>query len=274
MNSENQMTQANTTELPVNAYGTVDLTGGLPAGLAQITEPRCQPLCRMLGISYAPAFTGFAFDGYRYSPVLHGIVIDQRHESALRTAMAERQARQPNPKVRAARLQRRHDRETTVFAEGIRQQFPCMPENEVLKCAMQATKVGSGRVGRSRKATNPERAAVIAHIRHEHTDYDDRLDKARQQRDHDDDSRYGRHEARRMCRDEADINRRVVRDAVADQINMIVQQWQKPAKPSMDGTVPGPANVPAPVTCVSVAAEESTSYCNRAGRRRHVLKGA
>ena len=39
MKSENQKAQANTTELPVNAYGTVDLTGGLPAGLAQITEP-------------------------------------------------------------------------------------------------------------------------------------------------------------------------------------------------------------------------------------------
>ena len=184
----------------------------------------------MLGISYAPAFTGFAFDGSRYSPVLRGIVIDQRHESALRTAMAERQARQPSPEVRAARLQRRQDRETAVFAEGIRQQFPGMPENEVLKSAMQATEVGSGRVGRSRKATNPERAAVIAHIRHEHTDYDDRLDKARQQRDHDDDSQYGRREARRMRRDEADIDRQIARDAVADQINMIVQQWQQQPK--------------------------------------------
>lgn len=67
---------------------------------------------------------------------------------------------------------------------------------------------------------------MIAHIRHEHTDYDDRLDKARRQRDCEDYEGYGRYEAKQMRRNEAEIDRQIARNAVANTVQQIASQWE------------------------------------------------
>lgn len=77
-------------------------------------------------------------------------------------------------------------------------EFPSCPTEEAQTIAAHACKIGSGRVGRSNVADAPIRAAVIAHIRHEHTNYDSLLDH--------------------MAREEA-------RDMVREQIYAIADSW-------------------------------------------------
>ena len=64
----------------------------------------------------------------------------------------------------------------TRMAESIRQMFPGCPPEEARRIAAHASVRGSGRVGRTAagRALDEEalRAAVIAAIRHRHTDYD------------------------------------------------------------------------------------------------------
>lgn len=61
----------------------------------------------------------------------------------------------------------------------IRQQFPACPLKEARRIAQHTAERGSGRVGRSAagRESDPKaiKLAVIAHIRHEHTDYDTKL---------------------------------------------------------------------------------------------------
>jgi hypothetical protein len=66
-----------------------------------------------------------------------------------------------------------------AVTEAIRAAFPGCPADEAARIAAWTCRKHSGRVGRSAaaKALDPAalRLAVIAHIRHEHTDYDRRL---------------------------------------------------------------------------------------------------
>ncbi len=63
-----------------------------------------------------------------------------------------------------------------AFAEAIREQYPCCPEEDCQKIAAHACQKYSGRVGRSAAAKQFEptavRLATTAHIRHRHTNYD------------------------------------------------------------------------------------------------------
>jgi hypothetical protein len=63
-----------------------------------------------------------------------------------------------------------------AFAQAIREQFPGCPAGEAMKIAEHACLKHSGRVGRSAAAKELDaeavRLAVIAHVRHTHTDYD------------------------------------------------------------------------------------------------------
>ena len=78
-----------------------------------------------------------------------------------------------------------------AFASAIREQYPGCPATEETEIAEHACRKYSGRVGRTAaaKALSPEaiRLAVIAHIRHAHTNYDELLgqyadrDSAREQ---------------------------------------------------------------------------------------------
>jgi hypothetical protein len=84
---------------------------------------------------------------------------------------------------RQARAAERREQEDQVFvrafATAIRDQFPGCPAAEETEIADHACRKYSGRVGRSAAAKEfgPKaiRLAVIAHIRHAHTNYDDLL---------------------------------------------------------------------------------------------------
>jgi hypothetical protein len=108
--------------------------------------------------------------------------------------------------ARAALRRQAEDREfVAAFARAIKEQFPGCPVGKETQIAEHACLKYSGRVGRSAaaKALSPEaiRLAVVAHIRHVHTNYDELL---------------GRHGDRERARWE-----------IQDQVATVVQQWQK-----------------------------------------------
>ncbi len=109
-----------------------------------------------------------------------GVMVE---EAALEKAEAEcladesqRQAARERAAVRRAELDERY---VADFAETIRRQFPNCPAGRETEIAEHACRKYSGRVGRSAraKAFEPKavRLAVLAHIRHRETDYDDLL---------------------------------------------------------------------------------------------------
>jgi hypothetical protein len=61
-----------------------------------------------------------------------------------------------------------------ALVDEIIRQFPNMPIKEIVTCAEHSCEKGSGRIGRSPNCSLDKIAkiAVIAHIRHYHTDYD------------------------------------------------------------------------------------------------------
>jgi hypothetical protein len=82
--------------------------------------------------------------------------------------------------ARAAERRELEDLEfVTAFASAIREQYPGCPPTEEMQIAKHACRKYSGRVGRTAaaKQLSPEaiRLAVIAHIRHAHTEYDELL---------------------------------------------------------------------------------------------------
>lgn len=83
---------------------------------------------------------------------------------------------------RAAARREVEDREyEAAIAERLKASFPGCPAEEAMRVAEWTCRKGSGRVGRSAAAKDfdPQalRLAVIAHIRHEHTRYDELLMK-------------------------------------------------------------------------------------------------
>jgi hypothetical protein len=92
-------------------------------------------------------------------------------------ADADSRARQ---RERAAALREVEDREyESVVAENLKALFPGCPSDEAARIAAWTCRKHSGRVGRSAaaKESDPQalRLAVIAHLRHEHTRYDELL---------------------------------------------------------------------------------------------------
>lgn len=169
--------------LTTNAFGNVDITHGVPPGYVHVAGKRLQPLCRKLDVPFAPALTGWGGTSRYRKPVLDGVVVPEGARAALVEAIAARAARAQTPEQRARAKARRQHRDTERFAAQIRASFPSMPEEDVMECAERATEIGSGRVGRSSTAIDPVHAAVVAHVRHAHTDYDDLLDTRRGDRD-------------------------------------------------------------------------------------------
>jgi hypothetical protein len=101
--------------------------------------------------------------------------IDRAEQESL--ADAEARARQ---RARAAERRVQEDHQfVTAFAGAIREQYPGCPATEATAIAEHACRKYSGRVGRTAEAKElspePIRLAVIAHIRHAHTDYDELL---------------------------------------------------------------------------------------------------
>jgi hypothetical protein len=109
---------------------------------------------------------------------------------------------------RAAALREVEDREyESAVAENLKALFPGCPPDEAARIAAWTCRKHSGRVGRSAAAKGfaPQalRLAVIAHIRHEHTRYDELL------------MRLG---------DRADA-----RERVRDEIEQVLARWERPA---------------------------------------------
>ncbi|MBX7105386.1 MAG: DUF2293 domain-containing protein [Gemmataceae bacterium] len=93
----------------------------------------------------------------------------------------------------------------------IRQRFSGCPADEVRRIAEHACEVGSGRVGRSSTAEDPVRAAVVAHIRHEHTNYDELLWENTEDW---------------MNREYREYLRTAARSKVREQIDVILRRWE------------------------------------------------
>jgi hypothetical protein len=104
-------------------------------------------------------------------------------EEALARAEEECAADAPDRAIRraqAAVLRQAEDREfVQAVLQAIQQQFPACPPDEAQAIAEHTAERGSGRVGRSAagRALDPRalELAVIAHIRHTHTNYDQLL---------------------------------------------------------------------------------------------------
>lgn len=85
---------------------------------------------------------------------------------------------------RAAARREVEDREfMAAFVQAIRAQFPGCPATEAREIAAHACTKYSGRVGRTAAAKELEREAVrlavIAHVRHMHTEYDQIIERMR-----------------------------------------------------------------------------------------------
>jgi hypothetical protein len=74
-------------------------------------------------------------------------------------------------KAKATRLANRQKR----FMILAREQFPGMPEDDMQAVAEHCTQFNTGRVGTIQDTAASVKPAVIAHIRHHHTDYDDMM---------------------------------------------------------------------------------------------------
>jgi hypothetical protein len=90
------------------------------------------------------------------------------------TTEAERKSKQ---KAAAARRAKQHKQMVKGIAAEIEARYPCIPAGEADEIADHAFEVGSGRVGRTSALDLDEKIdlAVIAHIRHCHTEYDELL---------------------------------------------------------------------------------------------------
>jgi hypothetical protein len=109
--------------------------------------------------------------------------------------------------ARAAERRELEDHEfVTAFASAIREQYPGCPTTEEVEIAEHACRKHSGRVGRTAaaKELSPDaiRLAVIAHIRHVHTNYDELL------------ARYA--------------DRDMARERIRGDVSAILADWQAP----------------------------------------------
>ena len=109
-----------------------------------------------------------------------GVLVDEQAlEKAEEECLADEEARAARRARDEERREARDARYVASFAERIRELFPGCPPSEREAIAEHACAIHSGRVGRSAAARRLEEDAVTlaarAHVRHEHTPYDDLL---------------------------------------------------------------------------------------------------
>ncbi len=114
-------------------------------------------------------------------------------EEARLSCEADREKREATQKKAAAKRIVDDAIYRKMFAIEIRSLFPNMPSNREVEVANHACEKYSGRVGRTASAKEFDEdmitRAVIAHIRHQETDYDDRFGKGKRKREIRDDIR-------------------------------------------------------------------------------------
>jgi hypothetical protein len=129
--------------------------------------------------------------------------IDRAEQESLADAevRARRQARD------AERRALEDEEFVAAFARAIREQFPGCPAGEETEIARHASRKSSGRVGRTAAAKQFDptaiHLAVVAHVRHVHTNYDELLGE--------------------FC------DRPSARASVHQQVSAILDKWQSPA---------------------------------------------
>ena len=96
----------NTTLAIANTFGNVDVRSGAPKGYVHVKGTRLQPLCRKLGIKFAPALIGFEGEKrFGHHPVLDGVVVSERSGPKLLEEISKRTER--TAKARAEREKKR-----------------------------------------------------------------------------------------------------------------------------------------------------------------------
>ncbi len=112
-----------------------------------------------------------------------------------------RKRRQERERLKREEMDREY---VNKFAREIRKMFPNMPSSEEIKIAQYACMKYSGRIGRSALAKSLEpkaiELAVIAHIRHNYTNYDELL--------------------------MAGLDRSLARDEVREEVEKILNEWK------------------------------------------------
>lgn len=145
------------------------------------------------------------------------------------------------------------------FDAAVRRLFPSIPAADRTAIVAHACEVGSGRVGRVAAAKahddEPVVLAVRAHIRHEHTDYDDRLAAAGAGQP------FGR-----CSRDD----RKAARKAIAGELEAVVRAWAAPREGGAPGPVveAAPTPVPAPAAAPAPPAPAGSRLWSRGLLRR------
>jgi hypothetical protein len=96
-------------------------------------------------------------------------------------SLADSEARERRRQREALRRAAEDEQFVAAFAAAVREQFPGCPTGQEMLIAQHACQKYSGRVGRSAAAKEFDREAVrlavIAHVRHTCTDYDDLLNR-------------------------------------------------------------------------------------------------
>jgi hypothetical protein len=160
--------------LPVDAEGQYEVRLGLPSGWIHFRGKRLTVTCRSLGIECAAAIVGDPIRK-KFGPLMDGVVIRESDRPALEAGILKRDASRATDEQKAARKAKKQAADTSALAAAIRAEFPAMPGSEVEACAVHASEIGSGRVGRSSTAGNIARKAVVAYVRHQFTPYDELL---------------------------------------------------------------------------------------------------
>ena len=76
--------------LPVNEYGNIVITDGVPDGLVHVDLPQLGSTCKRLGIEFAKPVVGWT----DYGPILSGVVIQEADRPILEEALAAKVAKQ------------------------------------------------------------------------------------------------------------------------------------------------------------------------------------
>ena len=157
--------------LATDPHGRYDVRLGLPRGWIHFPGKRLTVTCRALGIKHAAAIIGDPIRK-KFGPLMDGVVIRESDRATLEAGILKRDASRASDDQKAARKAKKQEADTSALAGAIRAQFPAMPDSEVEACAIHASAIGSGRVGRSSTAGNIARKAVVAYVRHQFTPYD------------------------------------------------------------------------------------------------------
>lgn len=147
-----------------------------------------------------------------YPPVAVGIFAPTEVIEREKQRLSELRTEEHRQKLVKLKKQKQ-DRDIKKFLAEVKDRFPGCPEQEAMVIAEWTCKIGSGRVGRSNTADDPVRAAVVAHIRHTHTAYDDLLEQGRE-------TWHDREEAREV--------RQNARWHVRSEVDAILSQWEHP----------------------------------------------